>query len=90
MSSRKQVSHILNKFFNGHQSTLSVPLLTEAMELHYEGFNGNLTELVRNSIVAMISECGRDLHRNELQKMLKEVSENRVIEREKKMKKQHI
>jgi hypothetical protein len=39
MAGCKQVSEILNKFFQGYTSSLSIELLTNAVELHYEGLS---------------------------------------------------
>ena len=73
LASRRQIGDILNKYFKGYQSSMSIELLIQAMELHYEGFSGDSSEMMKDGLIALISECGRDLHRDELQKLLKEV-----------------
>ena len=39
LTQRKQLGRILHKYFNGYKSNVSVKLLIESIELHYEGLD---------------------------------------------------
>ena len=57
---------MLNKYFNGYQSGLSISLLTESVELHYEGLDDNAMHTLKRGLTDLLSECGRGIHRDEL------------------------
>ena len=39
LTTRKQLGHVLNKYFSGYQSGISIDLFSEAIEYHYEGLD---------------------------------------------------
>ena len=55
MSGRKQIGQVLNKYFSGYQSSLSIDLLVNALELHYEGFSDDSNEILKQGIKDLIS-----------------------------------
>ena len=66
LAQRKQFGRILQKYFSGYQSGLSIKLLVEATEFHYEGLNDHAKEVLGEGLTDLLAECGRQLHRDEL------------------------
>jgi len=49
---------VLNKYFNGYQSSLSINLVIEAIELHYEGIDETSKNILKSGLTDLLSECG--------------------------------
>ena len=47
------------------------------MELHYEGFSPQSSRILRDGIRQLISECGKEFHRDELTEMLQAMNKER-------------
>ena len=57
---------MLNKYFHGYQSGLSIALFTESIEFHYEGLDDKAKDTLKRGLTDLLSECGRGIHRDEL------------------------
>ena len=55
MAGRKQIGQVLNKYFSGYHSSLSIDILVNALELHYEGFSQDSNEILTQGIKDLIS-----------------------------------
>ena len=66
LTQRKQLGHVLNKYFSGYQSGISIDLLIEAIEYHYEGLDSNSKSVLKGGLTDLLSECGQCIHRDEL------------------------
>ena len=66
LTQRKQLGHVLQRYFKGYQSGLSIPLLIEAIDFHYEGLDENSRSILKNGFTSLLSECGQGIHRDEL------------------------
>ena len=60
MSGRKQIGQVLNKYFSGFHSSLSVEILVNALELHYEGFSQDSNAILTEGITDLIAQCGQE------------------------------
>jgi len=60
------LGRILHKYFGGYQSGLSIKLLIEAIEFHYEGLDENAKEVLGEGLTDLLAECSRTFHRDEL------------------------
>lgn len=66
LSQRKQLGHILHKYFDGYSSGVSIKLFIEAVEYHYEGLDASARDVLKNGLTDLLSECGQKIHRDEL------------------------
>jgi hypothetical protein len=51
------------------------------MEIMYDGFNGRCSDTFKEGMATLVSECGRDLHRDELLKLLIQVKNDKDANR---------
>jgi hypothetical protein len=58
MANRNQLSEILNRFFVGYQSSISIELLANAMDLHYEGLSDESKKMFVKGMSQLGSRCG--------------------------------
>ena len=66
LTQRKQLGQVLNKYFDGYQSGLSIKLLVESLEYHYEGIDDNAKSILLRGITDLLAECCKKMHRDEL------------------------
>ena len=57
---------MLNKYFSGYQSGISIDLLIEAIEYHYEGLDSDSKAVLKGGLTDLLSECGQCIHRDEI------------------------
>lgn len=72
MAGRKQVGQVLNKYFSGFHSSLSVELLVNALELHYEGFSQDSNAILTQGITDLIAQCGQESPVEQLRALLQQ------------------
>lgn len=58
MTIRPQVAEILNKYFSGYQTSLSIELLANALDLHYEGLSVQSKGFFIQGLDHLASRCG--------------------------------
>lgn len=58
MTMRPQVAEILNKYFSGYQTSLSIELLANALDLHYEGLSAQSKGFFVQGLSHLASRCG--------------------------------
>ena len=66
------MGQLLNKYFSGYQSSLSIDLLVNALELHYEGLTEDCIGTLKQGFTDLISQCGQEPYYDQLKKLLDE------------------